>query len=32
MIGGQTHQALRADQVEAALPGVLAAVVSAARR
>lgn len=31
MIGGQTHQVLRTDAVEGALPGVLAAVVAAAR-
>lgn len=31
MIGGQTYQVLRADEVETALPGVLAAVVAAAR-
>jgi DNA-binding transcriptional ArsR family regulator len=32
MIGGQVHQRLRASEVEAALPGVLSAVVAAARR
>ena len=32
MIGGQVHQQLRADAVEDALPGVLPAVVAAARR
>ena len=31
MISGQTHQVLRTDEVEAALPGVLAAVVAATR-
>lgn len=30
MIGGQTHQLLRADEVEQALPGVLSSVVAAA--
>jgi DNA-binding transcriptional ArsR family regulator len=31
MIGGQTHQLLRSNEVENALPGVLSAVVAAAR-
>jgi DNA-binding transcriptional ArsR family regulator len=31
VVGGQTHQLLRTDAVEAALPGVLSAVVAAAR-
>ena len=31
VIGGQTHQVLRTDQVEKALPGVLSAVVASAR-
>jgi DNA-binding transcriptional ArsR family regulator len=31
MVGGQTHQLLRTPEVEAALPGVLASVVAAAR-
>jgi DNA-binding transcriptional ArsR family regulator len=31
VIGGQTHQRLRTTEVEEALPGVLAAVVAAAR-
>jgi DNA-binding transcriptional ArsR family regulator len=31
MVGGQTHQLLRSREVEAALPGVLDAVVAAAR-
>ncbi|RNM12436.1 ArsR/SmtB family transcription factor [Nocardioides pocheonensis] len=31
MIGGQAHQLLRLDEVEQALPGVLPAVVTAAR-
>jgi DNA-binding transcriptional ArsR family regulator len=30
VIGGQTHQLLRADELEKALPGVVAAVVAAA--
>jgi DNA-binding transcriptional ArsR family regulator len=32
MQGGQTHQLLRVQEVEEALPGVLSAVVAAARR
>lgn len=31
VIGGQTHQLLRADELEQALPGVVPAVVAAAR-
>ncbi|MBO9522145.1 MAG: helix-turn-helix transcriptional regulator [Nocardioidaceae bacterium] len=32
VIGGQTHQKLRLDEVEAELPGVLSSVVAAADR
>jgi DNA-binding transcriptional ArsR family regulator len=32
VIGGQTHQRLRAPEVEEALPGVLSSVVAAAHR